>query len=156
MDQEDIRRFCFDHTRHLHAELKRIHVMPGEVTAEDKTLVEPLVATQNDFLVLAAGGQAGAFSAYVPGWGGGWDIPERDPRDPTAVSTGQERKEEAWTTAIFNQRFNPKWRDLLLPGPKSISRGFPGACGGTKYPPPGCCQGRNPGKGARSRRPSDS
>lgn len=68
--KEHIRRFCFDHTRTSHAELKRIHVMPGEVTAGDETLVKPLVATPDDFLVLAAGGQAGAFSAYVPGWGG--------------------------------------------------------------------------------------
>jgi hypothetical protein len=27
------------------------------------------VPTPDDFLVVAAGGRAGAFSAYVPGWG---------------------------------------------------------------------------------------
>jgi hypothetical protein len=68
--KEDIRRFCFDHTQTSHAELKRIHVMPGEVTAGDETLTKPLVPTPDDFLVLAAGGEAGAFSAFVPGWGG--------------------------------------------------------------------------------------
>jgi hypothetical protein len=68
--KEDIRRFCFDHTNISHEELKRIHVMPGEVTAGDDIRMKSLVATPDDFLVVAAGGQAGAFSAYVPGWGG--------------------------------------------------------------------------------------
>ncbi len=68
--KEEIRRFCFDHTQTSHAELKRINVMPGEVTAGDDTLMKPLVATPDDFLVIAAGGKAGAFSAYIPGWGG--------------------------------------------------------------------------------------
>jgi hypothetical protein len=68
--KEDIRRFCFDHTYTSHEELKQIYVMPGEVAAGDETLMKPLVATPDDFLVVAAGGQAGAFSAYVPGWGG--------------------------------------------------------------------------------------
>lgn len=68
--KEDIRRFCFDRTKTSQAELKRMHVMPGEVTAADETLMKTLVATPDDFLVIAAGGQAGPFSAYIPGWGG--------------------------------------------------------------------------------------
>lgn len=68
--KDDTRRFCFEHTQTSHAELKRINVMPGEVATGDETLMRPLVAAPNDFLVMAAGGQAGAFSAYVPGWGG--------------------------------------------------------------------------------------
>jgi hypothetical protein len=68
--KEDIRRFCFDHTQTSFAELKRIQVMKGEITAGDETLMKPLVTTPDNFLIMAAGGQAGAFSAYVPGWGG--------------------------------------------------------------------------------------
>lgn len=68
--KDDIRRFCFDHTQTSLAELKRIYVMPGEGMAGDEAIMEPLVASPDDFLVIPAGGQAGAFSAYVPGWGG--------------------------------------------------------------------------------------
>jgi hypothetical protein len=34
----------------------------------DETKMRPLVATPDDILVVAAGGRAGAFSAYIPGW----------------------------------------------------------------------------------------
>ena len=67
--KEDIRKFCFERTQASHAELKRIHVIPGEATAKDETLMKPLVPAPDDFLVVAAGGRAGGFSAYVPGWG---------------------------------------------------------------------------------------
>jgi hypothetical protein len=66
----DIRRFCFERSRLSHAELKRMHVMPGEVAPEDETTLRPLVAEPDDVLVVAGGGRAGAFSAYIPGWGG--------------------------------------------------------------------------------------
>jgi hypothetical protein len=68
--KEDIRRFCFDHTQTSLAELKRIQVMKGEITDRDETFMKPLVTTPDNFMIIAAGGQAGAFSAYVPGWGG--------------------------------------------------------------------------------------
>jgi hypothetical protein len=31
--------------------------------------MRPLVESPDDILVVAAGGRAGAFSAYIPGWG---------------------------------------------------------------------------------------
>lgn len=67
--KDDIRRFCFEHTHTSQAELKRIHVMPGELSAADETAMMPLVPTPDDFLVVAAGSRAGAFSAFIPGWG---------------------------------------------------------------------------------------
>ena len=67
--KDDIRRFCFEHTQSTHAELKRIHVMAGEVSAADETAMMPLVPAPEDFLVVAAGSRAGAFSAFIPGWG---------------------------------------------------------------------------------------
>jgi hypothetical protein len=31
--------------------------------------MRPLVETPDDIIVVAAGGRAGSFSAYIPGWG---------------------------------------------------------------------------------------
>ena len=67
--KDDVRRFCFEHTQTSRAELKRIHVMAGEVSAADETAMMPLVPAPEDFLVIAAGSRAGAFSAFIPGWG---------------------------------------------------------------------------------------
>jgi hypothetical protein len=68
--KEKIRQHCFSHTQTSHAELKRIQLVPGEIAPEDETRMRPLVATPGDFVVVAAGGRAGAFSAFVPGWSG--------------------------------------------------------------------------------------
>jgi hypothetical protein len=67
--KDDIKRFCFENTQTSHAELKRINVMPGEITAEDEAKMKSLVCSPEDFIVVAAGSQAGAFSAFIPGWG---------------------------------------------------------------------------------------
>jgi hypothetical protein len=68
--KDDIRRFCFEHTQNSRAELKRINIMAGAVEPADETTMVPLVETPEDFLVVAAGSRAGAFSAFIPGWGG--------------------------------------------------------------------------------------
>src|SRR5712691_6842400 len=60
----DIRRFVFEHTQNSHVHLKRTQRMAGE-----ETLMRPLGGSRDDILVVAAGGRAGAFSAYIPGWG---------------------------------------------------------------------------------------
>ena len=65
----DIRRFVFEHTKNSHAHLKGTHRMAGPVKPGDETLMRPLVESPDDILVVAAGGRAGAFSAYIPGWG---------------------------------------------------------------------------------------
>jgi hypothetical protein len=66
--KKDIRQFLFDHTQNSHAHLKRTHRMSGAVAPGDEDRRRPLVASPDDILVVAAGGRAGAFSAYVPGW----------------------------------------------------------------------------------------
>jgi hypothetical protein len=66
----DIRRFLFEHTRNSHAHLKRTHRMPGAILPDDETRMRPLVEGPDDILVVSAGGPAGAFSAYIPGWSG--------------------------------------------------------------------------------------
>ena len=65
-----IREFLFEHTRNSHAHLKRTQQMAGAVQPGDETRLRPLVESPDDILVVAAGGRAGAFSCYIPGWGG--------------------------------------------------------------------------------------
>jgi hypothetical protein len=66
----DIRKFVWEHTQNSLAHLKRTHRMAGEVKPADEKTMRPLVETPDDLLVVAAGGRAGAFSGYIPGWGG--------------------------------------------------------------------------------------
>ncbi|MBI1736692.1 MAG: hypothetical protein HYR51_16105 [Candidatus Rokubacteria bacterium] len=68
-DKPRIRQFLFDHTKNSHAHLKGTGRMSGELKPGDETAMRPLVETPDDILVVAAGGRAGAFSAYIPGWG---------------------------------------------------------------------------------------
>jgi hypothetical protein len=65
----DIRRFLFEHTKNSHAHLKRTQRMAGAIEPGDESTLRPLVETPDDIFVVAAGGRAGAFSAYIPGWG---------------------------------------------------------------------------------------
>ena len=65
-----IREFIFAHTQNSHAHLRRTQRMAGEVLPGDEARMRPLVESADDIFVVAAGGRAGAFSAYIPGWGG--------------------------------------------------------------------------------------
>jgi hypothetical protein len=65
-----IREFLFARTQNSHAHLKQTHQMAGAVQPGDEARMRPLVESADDILVVAAGGRAGAFSCYVPGWGG--------------------------------------------------------------------------------------
>ena len=67
--REDVQRYCFEHARSSVAELKRNHMMSGDVTSEDERTMLPVVQSPQDFLVIAAGGRAGQQSAFIPGWG---------------------------------------------------------------------------------------
>ena len=64
-----IRQYVWEHTHNSHAHLKRTQRMAGDIQPGDETQMRPLVETPDDILVVAAGGRAGAFSAYIPGWG---------------------------------------------------------------------------------------
>jgi hypothetical protein len=68
--KERIREYCFANTQASHAELKRIQVRPGEIAPGDEARMRSLVPSPEDFIIVAAGGEAGAFSAFVPGWSG--------------------------------------------------------------------------------------
>jgi hypothetical protein len=65
----DIRKFVFENTKNSVAHFKRTGRMPGTVKPEDESTMRPLVLTADDILVVAAGGRAGSFSCYIPGWG---------------------------------------------------------------------------------------
>jgi len=64
----DIRKFIFENSTSSMAHLKRTARAPGSVKPEDETTMRPLVMTPDDILVVAAGGRAGSFSCYIPGW----------------------------------------------------------------------------------------
>jgi hypothetical protein len=65
----DIRRFVFENSQSTVAHLKRTSRMAGAVKPADESTTRPLVMTPEDILVVAAGGRAGSFSCYIPGWG---------------------------------------------------------------------------------------
>ena len=65
----DIRRHIFENSQTSVAHLKRTARMPGDVKPADEAAMRPIVSREEDLLVVAAGGRAGTFSAYIPGWG---------------------------------------------------------------------------------------
>src|SRR5881296_2641907 len=67
-DKKRIRQFVWEHTQNSHAHLKRTGRIAGPIQPGDETKLRPLVASPDDILMVAAGGRAGAFSAYIPGW----------------------------------------------------------------------------------------
>ena len=67
-DKKQIRQFVWEHTQNAHAHLKRTQRMAGAPEAGDESRMRPLVAAPDDILVVAAGGRAGAFSCFIPGW----------------------------------------------------------------------------------------
>ena len=69
--KKEIRQFLFDRTQNSLAHLKRTHRIPGEVQPGDESKMRPIVASPEDFLIVAAGGRAGSFSSFIPGWGSG-------------------------------------------------------------------------------------
>jgi hypothetical protein len=67
--KSDIRKFVFENSANTVAHLKRTGRMPGAIKPGDETTTRALVMTPDDILVVAAGGHAGSFSCYIPGWG---------------------------------------------------------------------------------------
>src|SRR5947208_14431924 len=67
-DKKRIRQFVWENTQNSNAHLKRTQRMAVPLQPGDATKLRPLVASPDDILVVAAGGRAGAFSGYIPGW----------------------------------------------------------------------------------------
>jgi hypothetical protein len=68
-DKKRIREFLFEKTHNSYAHLKRTGRMSNAIAEGDEQRMRPLVASPDDILIVAAGGRAGAFSCYIPGWG---------------------------------------------------------------------------------------
>src|SRR5256712_11702686 len=68
--EKEIPPVPFEHTHKPHAPPQPTHRPPRALQPADQAEQPPLVASADDILVVAAGGRAGAFSAFIPGWGG--------------------------------------------------------------------------------------
>lgn len=68
-DKNKVKEFLFEHAQRPMADLKKNGVFPGEIKEEDYTTMKKAVYSPDDILLLVAGGEAGRFSACLPGWG---------------------------------------------------------------------------------------
>ena len=70
--KRDVRRFLMEHARRTVADLKRAGRRPGEIEPGDETTWKQAFERLEDILIVCAGGQAGCWSACLPGWGNKW------------------------------------------------------------------------------------
>jgi len=67
--KEKVQTYLFEHARRTMAELKLAGRLPGAIADEENHIWRHVTRTANDIHVVCAGGEAGNFSALVPGWG---------------------------------------------------------------------------------------
>jgi len=70
--KRDVRRFLMENARRTAADLKRAGRRPGEIEPGDETTWKHAFERLEDILIVCAGGQAGSWSACLPGWGNKW------------------------------------------------------------------------------------
>jgi hypothetical protein len=70
--KRDVRGFLVEHARRTVADLKRAARRPGEVLPGDETSFKHVFERPDDILLVCAGGEAGSWSACLPGWGNKW------------------------------------------------------------------------------------
>ena len=70
--KQDVRRFLLEHARRTVADLKRAGRRPGEIEPGDETTWKHAFERLEDILIVCAGGEAGSWSACLPGWGNKW------------------------------------------------------------------------------------
>ncbi|HEU5140121.1 MAG TPA: hypothetical protein VFT51_09110 [Bacillales bacterium] len=68
-DKQRVKEFLFKHARRSVADMKRYGILPGKITDEDYKNMNWAVPSPDDILLIVAGGEAGRFSACIPGWG---------------------------------------------------------------------------------------
>jgi hypothetical protein len=66
--KRDVRRYLFENTMNNYAHLRATHRFTGPPKPGDETRIRPLVSNEDMIFVIPAGGKAGAFSSYIPGW----------------------------------------------------------------------------------------
>ncbi len=64
--------FLVEHSRRRVADFKRAARLPGEIGESDETTWRHVFQAPEDILIVSAGGEAGAWSACLPGWGKKW------------------------------------------------------------------------------------
>lgn len=64
--------FLVEHARRRVADFKRAARLPGEIGDADETTWRHVFNAPEDILIVSAGGEAGAWSATLPGWGKKW------------------------------------------------------------------------------------
>ncbi len=70
--KDDVKAFLVEHAHRSVADLKRAGRRPGAVEPGDETRFKHAFERPDDILVVCAGGQAGSWSACLPGWGNKW------------------------------------------------------------------------------------
>jgi hypothetical protein len=70
--KREVRTFLVEHARRTVADLKRAGRRPGPVEPGDETTDKHAFERPEDILIVCAGGQAGSWSACLPGWGNKW------------------------------------------------------------------------------------
>jgi hypothetical protein len=70
--KRDVKRFIVERARRTVADWKRAARLPGEITPADESTWRSVFEDPDDLLVVSAGGQAGSWSACLPGWGKKW------------------------------------------------------------------------------------
>jgi hypothetical protein len=64
--------FLIEHAHRTVADFKRAARLPGEIGDSDETAWRRVFQAPEDLLIVSAGGEAGAWSACLPGWGKKW------------------------------------------------------------------------------------
>jgi hypothetical protein len=70
--KRDVRHFLMENARRTVADLKRAGRRPGEIEPGDETTWKHAFERLEDILIVCAGGEAGSWSACLPGWGNKW------------------------------------------------------------------------------------
>ena len=70
--KRDVKQFLVEHARRTVADYKRAARLPGAIAPADESTWRHVFEDPDDLLVVRAGGQAGSWSACLPGWGKKW------------------------------------------------------------------------------------
>ncbi len=70
--KREVKAFLVGHARRTIADLKRAARRPGSVEPGDEQTWKYAFESPDDLLIVCAGGQAGSWSACLPGWGKKW------------------------------------------------------------------------------------
>jgi hypothetical protein len=70
--RRQVQEFIMAHAHRTLADFKRVGRLPGEVADADARTERYLFNDPADLLIVCAGGEAGAWSAVLPGWGNKW------------------------------------------------------------------------------------